>query len=119
MLEFQKKKQNFTFKKKNFFKLLPRQFSSQFCCFYFFKVYVCLQVVSQVVESEKSQRLLLSECNSLRQQVQQLANNNRKLKEQHLLNPSQLSSSSAAEKGILNLAIVKNVAFFRKKLKHL
>ena len=43
------------------------------------------QVVAQVVESEKSQRLLLSECNSLREQVQQLANHNKKLKEQHLL----------------------------------
>ena len=61
-----------------------------------------LKVVAQVMESEKSQRLLLSECNSLRQQVQQLANHNRKLKEQHLLNNSPSSSlSSETRKGII------------------
>jgi len=54
------------------------------------------------MESEKSQRLLLSECNSLRQQVQQLANHNRKLKEQHLLNNNAHSTlSSETRKGNL------------------
>ena len=43
------------------------------------------QVVAQVMESEKSQRLLLSECSSLRMQVQTLATHNKKLKEQKVL----------------------------------